>query len=209
MCDKTALILVDLQYDFAHPAGALYVPGGKEVIGLANKLMPHFDKVVATRDWHPPDHCSLIERRLWAFGQQILVEGLPQTLWPIHCVKDTPGAAIHLNIDLDKIHRIINKGTNQNIDSYSAFFDNARRNHTELETYLSDKEIKTIYIMGLATDYCVKFTVLDACELGFKVFVIEDGCRAINAANGLAAFEEMKKAGADIIGSAIILEKSP
>lgn len=173
-----ALILVDLQNDFL-PGGALAVPHGDEVIPVANRLMDEpYDHIIATKDWHPADHIS--------FDQ-----------WPAHCVQDTHGAAFPPTLRLDPIDKIIHKGADPKIESYSAFFDNDKQTATGLHQYLSVLHISTLHIMGLATDYCVKYTVLDACALGYNVMVIREGCRAIDPKT--KAWAEMEAAGAKII----------
>lgn len=182
------LIMVDLQNDFM-PGGALAVPGGDEVIAVANALQPHFEHVIATQDWHPANHESFVN------------------LWPVHCVQNTDGAALADTLDKSRIERIIYKGTDPHIDSYSAFFDNEYRKETELMRYLQGLKASKIYIIGLATEYCVKFTVVDALKLGLAVYVIEDGCRGIDISPGdsARAIEEMKEMGAIFIKSSNIL----
>ncbi|OGT44873.1 MAG: nicotinamidase [Gammaproteobacteria bacterium RIFCSPHIGHO2_12_FULL_38_11] len=158
----TALILVDLQNDFC-PGGSLAVEKGDEVIDVANKLMPYFKTIIATQDWHPKNHASFI------------------SLWPEHCVQNSKGAEFHPALHFQKITKIFKKGSDQNIDSYSAFYDNDHLKSTGLTEWLRSKHITDLYIMGLATDYCVKFTCLDAISDGFTVYLIQDGCRGINS----------------------------
>ena len=198
-----ALILVDLQNDFV-PAGALPVAQGDVVIPVANRVQERFDLVLATQDWHPPNHGSFAANHPGKkIGDTIDLDGLPQILWPIHCVQNTPGAALHKDLNTKKITRIFQKGTDPAIDSYSGFFDNGHRKATGLGDYLKQRGVKTAYVMGLATDYCVKFTALDARELGLETYLIEDGCRGVNVKPGdsAAAIEAMKQAGVKVIRS--------
>ncbi|MFQ5501903.1 MAG: bifunctional nicotinamidase/pyrazinamidase, partial [Phycisphaerae bacterium] len=175
-----ALILVDLQNDFT-PGGALPVPDGDAVVSIANRLMPRFDLIVATQDWHPPDHGSFAANHSGKDpGDTIKLNGLEQILWPVHCVQDTPGAALLSVLDTSRIAHVFRKGIDPGIDSYSGFFDNDHRNATGLGDYLKEQRVDRVYIMGLATDYCVKFTALDARSLGFDTCLIEDGCRGVS-----------------------------
>ncbi|MDB4961378.1 MAG: Nicotinamidase [Myxococcales bacterium] len=201
-----ALILVDLQYDFC-PGGALAVPRGDETIAIANRVMPHFSTVVVTQDWHPAEHKSFaVNNPGTKPGDIVEVNGVKQTMWPAHCVQETPGAEIHAGIDRSKVTDLFKKGTDPEIDSYSAFFDNGKKKSTGLDKYLNERWIKQVYVMGLATDYCVKWTALDAKELGFDVWVIEDGCRAVDLhpGDGDAAIEEMRAAGVHFVESGAI-----
>lgn len=203
---SSALILVDLQNDFC-AGGALAVPDADAVIAVANRMMPHFSTVVATRDAHPPDHGSFAaNQRGVTVGQLFELNGLPQIAWPVHCVKDTPGAELHKELNPSRITRTVYKGTDPAIDSYSAFFDNGRRKSTGLAEWLREQQIADLYIMGVATDYCVKFTVLDALQEGFSVWLLEDGCRAVELQpqDGDKAITEMRAAGATIIWSGAI-----
>ncbi len=198
-----ALIIVDLQNDFL-PGGALAVPRGDEVIPLANELQPKFDLVLATKDWHPADHGSFAANHPGKKpGDRILLDGIEQILWPVHCVQNTRGAEFASSFDTSRIAHVFHKGTERNIDSYSTFFDNAHRRHTGLAHYLEKHGIRDIYLMGLALDYCVKYSALDARQLGFNTHIILDGCRGIELAPGdiERAIEEMKRAGAKILKS--------
>jgi nicotinamidase/pyrazinamidase len=206
MSDMRALILVDLQNDFC-PGGALAVARGDETIEVANRLLPYFSTVAATQDWHPADHGSFATQHPGKQpGDMIELAGLPQVVWPPHCVQGTPGAELHAGLARAKITEVFPKGTDRTIDSYSAFFDNAHRKPTGLAEWLRERWITRVYVMGLATDYCVKATALDARELGFDTWVIEDGCRAVELAAGDAerAFTEMRQAGATIVESGTI-----
>jgi nicotinamidase/pyrazinamidase len=196
-----ALILVDLQNDFCK-GGALEVKGGDDVVPIANRLMPLFDIVVATQDWHPANHGSFAANHLWRkVGQVIDLNGLQQVLWPLHCVQNSFGAMFHNALNADRIDKIVQKGTNPDVDSYSGFFDNGRRQQTELDTYLKSKAVTEVYVMGLATDYCVKFTALDAVSLGYKTYLIKDGSRGVNLNKGdvQRAIDEMKSKGVKVI----------
>ncbi len=199
-----ALIIVDLQNDFL-PRGALPVPHGDEVIPLANELQRRFELVVATQDWHPPDHGSFAANHPGKKpGDRIILDGIEQILWPVHCVQNTHGAEFAPAFDTSRIAHVLHKGVERNIDSYSTFFDNAHRRHTGLADYLKKLSIKDIYLMGLALDYCVKYSVLDARHLGLNTHVILDGCRGIELEHGDIdrALDEMIQAGATILKSA-------
>ena len=198
-----ALILVDLQNDFC-PGGALAVPEGDVVIPLANALQKHFDLVVATQDWHPRDHASFASNHPGKeIGEVIELGGLPQVLWPDHCVQNTPGAELVSRLDPGAlgIDRVFQKGTDRNIDSYSGFFDNGHRKATGLGDYLKSKGVTHVYTCGLATDYCVKFTALDAVQLGFRTHLFASASRGVNLKPGDVdrAIEEMKRAGVEIL----------
>ena len=182
-----ALILVDIQNDFV-PGGALAVPEGDRVVPVANRLIPRFDLVVATKDWHPADHMSFASRHPGRqAGDVIELAGLPQVLWPDHCIERTPGAEFVAGLAVPGIHRVFEKGTNRAIDSYSGFFDNGHRQATGLGDFLLGRGVTTVFILGLATDYCVKFTALDAVDLGFSTHLVLDGCRGVDLNPGDAA----------------------
>ncbi|MEW6252724.1 MAG: bifunctional nicotinamidase/pyrazinamidase [Planctomycetota bacterium] len=208
-----ALILVDLQYDFM-PGGALPVPHGHDVVPIANRVQPAFDLVLATQDWHPPDHGSFAAQHAGRRpGDVVDLAGLPQILWPVHCVQHTPGAALVAELDKSRIERVFHKGVERDVDSYSAFFDNAHRRSTGLGEFLrawrsgSGEAVRALYILGLATDYCVKYSVLDARGLGFETHVIADGCRGVNLQPGDSerALEDVQRAGAIITTSRGVL----
>jgi len=199
-----ALIIVDLQNDFL-PGGALAVPRGDEVVPLANKLQQKFELVLATQDWHPPDHGSFAASHPGKKpGEHIILDGIEQILWPVHCVQNTYGAEFAAAFDTSRVAHTFHKGINPWIDSYSTFFDNAHRRHTGLAHYLEKRGIKDIYLMGLALDYCVKYSTVDARELGFNTRVIVDGCRGIELEPGdiARALDEMKHVGAVLLKSA-------
>jgi nicotinamidase/pyrazinamidase len=198
-----ALIIVDLQNDFL-PDGALPVPQGDEVIPLANELQRRFELVLATQDWHPPDHGSFLANHPGKKpGDRIILDGIEQILWPVHCVQNTFGAEFAGAFDTSRIAHVFHKGVDPLIDSYSTFFDNAHRRHTGLAHYLRKRSIKDIYLMGLALDYCVKYSALDARQLGLNTHVILDGCRGIELEPGDIgrALDEMKRAGAVLLKS--------
>src|SRR6266436_1710000 len=204
--EMSALILVDLQNDFL-PGGALPVPHGDEVIPLANELQRRFDLILATQDWHPPNHGSFAANHPGKKpGDRIMLDGIEQILWPVHCVQNTYGVEFAAAFDTSRIARVFHKGIDPRIDSYSTFFDNAHRRHTGLAHYLEKRSIKDIYLMGLALDYCVKYSALDARHLGLTTCVILDGCRGIDLESGDIgrALEEMKRVGAVLLQSAEI-----
>ena len=198
-----ALIIADVQNDFC-PGGALPVPAGDQVVDIINRLQPAFDLVVATQDWHPADHGSFAANHAGCRpGEQIELAGLPQILWPVHCVQGTPGAELHPRLDRSRIARVFPKGTNAEIDSYSGFFDNAHRFSTGLAEYLKGQGATEVYVCGLATDYCVKATALDAVALDFKTYLLEDASRGVELRQGdvRQAVEEMREHGVVVVES--------
>ncbi len=206
-----ALILTDIQNDFL-PGGALAVPEGDAIIPVANRLQSAFPLVVATQDWHPANHGSFAAnhpgRKVF---EQSELNGVPQTLWPVHCVQNTPGAAFAANLNRDRIARVFQKGTDPAIDSYSALFDNRHLKSTGLGEWLKEKGVTDVFVCGLATDYCVKFTALDAVQSGFRTSVIEDASRGVNLQPGDVdrALSEMKRAGVAIVQSRELSECDP
>ncbi len=198
-----ALVLIDIQYDFL-PGGALAVADGDAVIPVVNRLMPYFELVIATQDWHPPDHGSFAANHPGRqVGELIDLHGLEQRLWPVHCVQNTHGADLAWELDQRWITRVFRKGTDRNIDSYSGIFDNGHRRPTGLGGYLQHHGVEDVYLAGLATDYCVRFTALDALQLGFNTYVIEDACRGVNLNPGdvSQALDAMRRAGVKIVQS--------
>jgi nicotinamidase/pyrazinamidase len=198
-----ALIIADVQNDFC-PGGALAVPEGDRVVDVINRLQPAFELVVATQDWHPADHGSFAANHPGHRpGEQIELAGLPQILWPVHCVQGTPGAELHPRLERSRIARVFPKGTNPQIDSYSGFFDNAHRSSTGLADYLKGLGVTEVYVCGLATDYCVKATALDARAMGFKTYLIENACRGVELRHGdvRRAVEEMREHGVVVVES--------
>ena len=203
-----ALILVDIQNDFL-PGGALTVPDGDAVIPITNKLQPTFPLVVATQDWHPANHGSFAASHpAKNVFEQIELNGLPQTLWPVHCVQGTRGAELAEKLNRDRIAKIFPKGTDAGIDSYSGLFDNGHRKSTGLGEWLKAKGVTEVFVCGLATDYCVKFTALDAVQMGFKTHLIEDASRGVNLRpdDVKNAIKEMKCAAIAVVQSADVLK---
>ena len=178
-----ALIIVDVQNDFL-PGGALAVKNGDAVIPVINELQDDFALVVATQDWHPADHKSFAsshpEKKVF---EEIMLDGLPQVLWPDHCVQETAGAQFSSLLNTKKIEAIFRKGMDKNIDSYSGFFDNGKKKATGMGAYLKGRGVTAIYVTGLAADYCVNFTALDGLELGFKSIIISNATKAIDEKN--------------------------
>lgn len=209
---NSALILVDIQNDFL-PGGALPVPHGDEVIPVANRLAQNFDLVVATQDWHPPNHVSFAVNHTGRKpGDVIYIHGLKQVLWPVHCVQNTPGAQFPPTLDTSRVAQVFrSKGADPVVDSYSGFFDNARKHATGLEAFLRKTGVELVYLLGLATDYCVQATALDALSLGFRTFVVEDGCRAVDLkpGDGRRAIERMLSAGIRMVRSSEIPAVAP
>jgi nicotinamidase/pyrazinamidase len=198
-----ALLLVDLQNDFC-ATGSLAVQDADAIIPLANTLMGRFEYIIASQDYHPLQHKSFAANHPGKnVGDVILWQGQDQMLWPVHCVQNTAGAAFHPGLNARKIQHIIYKGQDPNIDSYSAFYDNKYLRATGLDQYLLEKKISKLFVMGLATDYCVKYTCLDAIKLGYEVYVILDACRGVNLqTNDVAqALNEMEQAGVILLNS--------
>jgi nicotinamidase/pyrazinamidase len=181
------------------PGGALAVPRGDEIILLANRLQRRFDVVLATQDWHPPDHGSFASNHPGKKpGDRIMLDGIEQILWPVHCVQNTHGAEFAPSFNTKRIAHVFHKGIDPRIDSYSTFFDNAHRRSTGLSEYLKERSVQDLYLLGLALDYCVKYSALDARQLGLNTHVILDGCRGIELERGDIdrALDEMKRVGA-------------
>ena len=194
-----ALLIIDIQYDFL-PGGSLAVNEGDQVIPLINQLQRKFDLIVATQDWHPRNHQSFAKEHPGRKEFEVIdLHGLTQVLWPVHCVQGSNGAAFSEELETNKIAAIFRKGMNVEIDSYSGFFDNGKRQNTGLFGFLKDRLVDELYIAGLASDYCVYYTANDALDLGFKTNIIEDASRPIDAVN----WEKIKKVltakGAEII----------
>jgi nicotinamidase/pyrazinamidase len=198
-----ALILVDIQNDFV-PGGALAVQEGDQIIPVVNALQARFGLVVATQDWHPADHGSFAANQPGHMpGELIDLNGLPQVLWPVHCVQGSTGAEFVAGLDQTRIARVFPKGMDAGIDSYSGFFDNGHRKDTGLGDYLRAQGVTEVYVTGLATDYCVKYTALDAQQLGFRTYVVADACRGVNLQAGDAerALEGLQAAGVQVVES--------
>ncbi|MBK0399597.1 bifunctional nicotinamidase/pyrazinamidase [Limibaculum sp. M0105] len=198
----TALIVIDVQVDFC-PGGALAVEDGSAVVPLINPLMDRFSTVVLTQDWHPAGHHSFAAAHpAKAPFEMVEMPYGPQVLWPEHCVQGTPGAAFHPDLRTDPAQLVIRKGFRHRIDSYSAFFENDRRTVTGLRGYLSERGVRSLVLVGLATDYCVRHSAVDAARLGFQVTVAEDACRAIDLGGSLAeAHAEMAESGVRVVPS--------
>jgi nicotinamidase/pyrazinamidase len=193
MTHQSALIIVDLQNDFCE-GGALEVSGGGDVVKLANQLQEYFDLVIATQDWHPADHTSFAANHPGhGISDVVRTDKILQILWPVHCVQGSSGAEFHPDLNVSRVSHIIHKGTNSAIG---------------LGDYLGVQGVKDVYIVGVATDYCVKYSALDAKFLGFNVFIIEDACRGVNLAEGdvADALNEMRAAGIHVITSAAIIK---
>lgn len=196
-----ALIVVDVQNDFL-PGGNLAVPEGDEVVPFINGVMPEFQLVVATQDWHPADHGSFASQHPGKEpGQIIELNGLDQILWPDHCVQHSFGASFASGLNIEQIEHVVRKGSDPGVDSYSGFFDNGHKVDTGLNDLLKEKDVDTIYIAGLAGDVCVAFTALDGASLGYKTFLYKQGTRAVNLKEGdfEKALKEMQNAGVTII----------
>ena len=192
-----ALTLVDIQNDFL-PCGALAVPDGDAVVPVANRLQTMFPLVAATQDWHPVNHGSFAANHPGKkVFEQIDLNGLPQTLWPVHCVQGTSGAELAPGLQRERIAKIFPKGTDAGIDSYSGLFDNGHRKSTGLGEWLKAKGVTEVFVCGLATDYCVKFTALDAVALGLETYLLEEACRGVELHHGDVqhAIEEMRRGG--------------
>ncbi|HEX8524671.1 MAG TPA: bifunctional nicotinamidase/pyrazinamidase [Tepidisphaeraceae bacterium] len=198
-----ALIVVDLQNDFV-PGGALAVREGDLVVPVVNRLMDQFELVVATQDWHPDDHGSFAASHSGKKpGDVIELAGLRQILWPVHCVQNTAGAEFVAGLKRERIERVFQKGVDPHIDSYSGFFDNGHKRGTGLAEYLESRQVDRVYIAGIATDYCVKFTALDARQLGLETVLVVDACRGVDvqAGDSARAVDEMRAAGVKILTS--------
>jgi len=198
-----ALLLVDIQNDFM-PFGALPVARGDDVVSVANRLAAGFDIVVATQDWHPRDHGSFASNYPGAApGDVVDLGGVAQVLWPDHCVQGSPGASFHSALDVARIADVVRKGTDPTIDSYSGFFDNGHRKDTGMHELLSRRRVTDLVIAGLATDYCVLYTALDARDLGYGVTIVSDGVRAVDLqpGDGDAALRRMAEAGCRVVTS--------
>lgn len=203
MNETSALLLIDIQNDFC-PGGALAVADGDAVVPVANLLMPLFRYVVATRDWHPRGHVSFASTHPGTKPlDTVTVSYGEQVLWPDHCVPGTEGAEFHPGLDTSRIDLILHKGSRKELDSYSAFFENDHTTPTGLAGYLSGLGVNTVYLAGLATDYCVFASAIDARRLGLEAVLVEDGCRGVDfpAGNVASALSRMKERGVKIVTS--------
>ncbi|WP_297322356.1 bifunctional nicotinamidase/pyrazinamidase [uncultured Bartonella sp.] len=201
---KEALVVVDVQNDFL-PGGALAVPDGDLILPTVFALMMRFEHVILTQDWHPQSHMSFASNHHgFSAYDSIMVDYGPQTLWPDHCIQGSEGAALHGSLPVDKAELIIRKGTNPQIDSYSAFFENDRKTPTGLRGYLTERGIKNLTFCGLATDFCVAYSALDAKNCGFDVAVALSGCAGLDI-NGSLDFmlKTMNDTGVKLLMGAI------
>ncbi len=206
---QAALIVIDMQNDFCE-GGALAVTGGNAIVPKINQIRDRFSTVIFTKDWHPKNHLSFATEHAGKKpGDCVRLpeSGVTQILWPPHCVQGTPGAQFHPDLEVRPSDPIFYKGTDRSMDSYSAFFDNGHIKSTGLSHYLNEEKLRMLYLCGLATDYCVKYSVLDALSLGFDVVLIQDACAAVDLKenDGDRAIEEMVAKGARIYLCADIL----
>jgi nicotinamidase/pyrazinamidase len=200
------LLIVDVQNDFC-PGGNLAVEAGDEVVPVINRIMPSFSRVIATQDWHPPDHVSFASSHPGRKPLDVVdAGGIKQVLWPDHCIQGTRGAELHARLESGRIGLILRKGMRPGLDSYSAFFENDRRTDTGLRHYLKGMKLREVFICGLATDYCVLASALDARRLGLRVTVIPDACRGVDLPEGSVerAIAAMQKAGVRMAESAAV-----
>ena len=196
-----ALILIDIQNDFL-PGGSLEVPEGDLIIPVVNQIQTHFDLVVATQDWHPQEHKSFASNHTGKQQFELIdLKGLPQVLWPDHCIQGSTGAEFSNKVSWNSTEAIFRKGTDTEIDSYSGFYDNGHLKSTGLADFLKGKNIKEVFVAGLAADYCVYFTALDSTFEGFTTYLIEDATKAIDADGFQKAKQELTAKGARIIDS--------
>lgn len=199
-----ALLLIDLQNDFCS-GGALAVPEADQTIDIANQLIILFKsqgkKIIASQDWHPADHGSFASAQGSSPFESGTLDGLEQTWWPDHCIQNSHGAEFNPQLNSAVINHIVQKGSQREIDSYSAFFDNGHRHNTGLDAWLRQHDISSLVVMGLATDYCVKFSVLDALDLGYRVTLVTDGCRGVNLQpqDSAQAIQKMADSGATLM----------
>jgi len=201
--ETSALLVVDVQYDFC-PGGALGVPDGDAVIMPINRLARRFRHIVATQDWHPKDHISFASN--WPGKspyEMVEADGIPQVLWPDHCVQCSHGAEFHKHLTMNKASLILRKGTHARLDSYSALFENDRRTPTGLDGWLRSFGIRTLFLTGLATDYCVYYSAIDAINLGYEPVVVMDAVRGVDvpAGNVARTIDQMRAAGVRFVAS--------
>lgn len=202
MSDEDVLVVVDVQNDFCS-GGALEVRGGEQVVPAINALIEKFDHVVFTQDWHPPGHGSFASSHNAKIFSAINVSYGIQTLWPDHCMQGTPGAEFHRDLNTTPGELIIRKGFRKEVDSYSAFFENDQTTQTGLKGYLNERGLKRVHSCGLATDFCVAFSAIDAVRCGFESIVVEDACRAIDVDGSLEhAKAMMQQTGVKLATSA-------
>lgn len=195
---NAALLVVDVQNGFVRDE--LPVPGGAEVVPVINGLMDRFEVVVASQDWHPADHGSFASqhpgRSPFELGE---LGGRPQVLWPDHCVQGTPGAQLHPDLRTEPLQAIFRKGMDRRVDSYSMFYDTHRHNASGLRGFLKERGVQTVYVCGLAFDYCVRYTALDALEVVSEVVVVEGACRSVSPVSEAEARAELQARGVRLI----------
>jgi len=200
-----ALLLIDIQNDFL-PGGTLAVPEGDQIIPLVNQLQEKFNLVVATQDWHPQNHKSFASNHPGKKVFSIIeLQGLEQVLWPAHCVQATAGAQLVKTLDTRRVEALFRKGTNPEVDSYSGFYDNGHLKSTGLADYLRGKQVKEVYLAGLAGDYCVYYSAKDALQEGFTTYLIEDACRPINQQAYQQAKDDITSKGGHVVQSHTLL----
>ena len=200
----TALIIVDIQNDFI-PGGKLAVPFGNQIIPLVNELQESFELVVATQDWHPPNHKSFASNHENKKPfEKITLQCLEQVLWPDHCIQGSVGAQFHDALNMNKVEGIFRKGMDPEIDSYSGFYDNGHKRSTGLAGYLRERKVQKVYVCGLAADYCVFYTANDALKENFETYIIEDATRAIDSEGFEKAKDKILSAGGNIIKSEML-----
>ncbi len=200
---ESALLIIDVQNDFC-PGGSLAVESGDDVIPVINRIMPIFFRVLATQDWHPPDHVSFATSHPGRKPLDVVTtDGIEQVLWPDHCIQGTRGAELHPRLETGRIGLLLRKGMRPRLDSYSGFFENDHRTDTGLRHYLKGLKVRELFICGLATDYCVRASALDARRLGFRVTLIRDACRGVDLPRGSIekAIAAMRKSGVRMIES--------
>jgi nicotinamidase/pyrazinamidase len=203
MRNDDLFLIIDVQLDFC-PGGQLAVPGGDSVVPQINRLASYFEHIVLTQDWHPATHTSFASNHPGTQPfDQITLEYGPQTLWPDHCVQGTEGADFHPGLEITRAELILRKGFRPAIDSYSAFLENDKRTATGLAGYLRERDFRRIFLAGLAYDYCVRFSAVDAMHLGFEAVVISDACRPIGTI--AETEEEFAKVGVKQITTAELL----
>lgn len=208
LAKDTALIVVDVQNDFC-PGGSLAVTDGNSVVPVINSIAPMFHTVIATQDWHPVNHSSFASNNEGTVVYQVKeINGTFQVMWPDHCVQGTHGAAFHSELATDCFSAIIRKGTQPEVDSYSAFTENDRKTVTGLRGYLQDRGVRKVYVAGLATDYCAAYTAMDAKAAGFEVYLVADACRGVDVPQGSVdtAISEMREMDIHIITSEDLLK---
>lgn len=201
---KKALLVVDVQNDFC-PGGALAIQDGDRVIPVINQIQPGFDTIIATQDWHPPDHVSFAANHSGKNVHDVIdINGVSQVLWPPHCVSGTSGAAFHPGLETKHFKLILHKGMNPNLDSYSVFLENDKKRPTGLDGYLRSLEITRVFLCGLATDYCVLYSAMDAVSFGFETSIVINACQGVDFPEHSIekAIRLMKSSGVKIISSA-------